>query len=555
MATKSRRFTANPVIKAILWIVVALCCFVLCWGIANLAVTAQSQYLPFESLVQEDYADFRNEMSSSTDSELAAINRYWDDCRVYLVWQLAIMGGLALALVWAALWLTAVCGRKPNSPEVHLLPVDHLWSELLLGACGLSIFCVIGTAALFADTIYYSDVLTMTTVAFNSMFVGITLLLLLTLFFWLSLVRLLKARRMIKNSLTYKVLYWCTKPFTQLWRKLRDAVDLLEFKDYPLTEALQKRQIIFFSLLGGLMVLVLLLGWVPVLGAVVVVLSLGILGAAALWQMQNNRKTYLEINKGFSKSFEQQMKSERTKTALITNVSHDLKTPLTSIITYVELLSQEELPDTARDYVTVLGQKAERLKQIVADLMDLSKSVGGSIPLELEQLDLHRLLEQTVADMQDHIETSGLQLKTKLPEGEINVYSDGKKLYRVFQNLIDNTLKYSLEGSRVYLSLERQENQAVVVIKNTSASEITFTAEEILQRFHRGDQSRTGEGSGLGLSIAESFTQACGGKLTLDLDGDLFKVTVTMPVLDSQSATNEPAEPVPAAVPAELVTL
>jgi signal transduction histidine kinase len=227
------------------------------------------------------------------------------------------------------------------------------------------------------------------------------------------------------------------------------------------------------------------------------------------------------------------MKSERMKVALITNVSHDLKTPLTSIISYVDLLSKEEnLTDSARDYVKILSEKSSRLSNMVSDLFDLAKSTSGNMPLDIESIDMKKLIEQTLADMEDKVEKSGLLMKVVLPEKPLFILADGKKLYRVFQNVIDNALKYSFKGTRVYITLEKRNGHAIAAIKNTAGYEMDFTADEILQRFNRGDKSRTTEGSGLGLSIAESFTQVCGGTLRVDIDGDLFKVTISFPAAE-----------------------
>jgi signal transduction histidine kinase len=242
------------------------------------------------------------------------------------------------------------------------------------------------------------------------------------------------------------------------------------------------------------------------------------------WYFYENRKTFEEINLGFQESLKEQMKSERMKVDLITNVSHDLKTPLTSIISYVELLSKEELPEAARDYVNILADKSGRLKNIVSDLFDLAKSTSGNLPLNMENLDLKKLIEQTLGDMEDEIEKSNIRIKTTLTESPVYIYSDGKKLYRVFQNIIGNALKYSLQGTRIFIDMEVDNKIVNVVIKNTASYDMDFTAEEILQRFNRGDKSRTTEGSGLGLSIAESFTRACGGNFKVEIDGDQFKV-------------------------------
>ena len=248
------------------------------------------------------------------------------------------------------------------------------------------------------------------------------------------------------------------------------------------------------------------------------------------WFVKGNRETYAAIDKGFNDSLEDQMKAERMKIQLVTNVSHDLKTPLTSIIGYVDLLSKEALEEPAREYVTVLAEKSDRLKHIVSDLFDLAKSTTGNIQIDLEDLDLKRLIEQTLGDLSDEIEKSGLDFKVQLPDGPVMIHSDGKKLYRVFINLLDNALKYALQGTRVYVTMEVMAGQVFVAIKNIAGYEMTFTEEEVRQRFTRGDSARTSEGSGLGLSIAESFTHVCEGTFKLVIDGDLFKVAVSFPV-------------------------
>lgn len=230
------------------------------------------------------------------------------------------------------------------------------------------------------------------------------------------------------------------------------------------------------------------------------------------------------IQEGMGRAIAEKMKSERMKIELITNVSHDLKTPLTSIISYVDLLAkEEELPEHVKDYVKILAQKSERLKNLIQDLFDLSKANSEDITLDMEKIDLARLIKQTLADMQEQIAESGLTFRINIPDESVNILGDGQKLYRVWENLITNTLKYSLMGSRVFIDLTVDERGAVATIKNTANYEMNFNEEEILQRFVRGDESRTTEGAGLGLAIAQSFTQISGGRFEIIIDGDLFK--------------------------------
>ena len=238
------------------------------------------------------------------------------------------------------------------------------------------------------------------------------------------------------------------------------------------------------------------------------------------------------IRQGLHQAVEERTQSERMKVELVTNVSHDLKTPLTSIISYTELLAQEPLEPPASEYVQIMGEKAQRLKAMVQDVFEVSKAASGQLPVKLERLDYARLLRQTLADMAQAIDNSGLTLRASIPEGEVPITADSDRMYRVFQNLIGNALKYSLPGSRVYLSLTVEGGQASASVRNTSAAELR-PGTDYTARFVRGDESRTDGGSGLGLSIAGSFTRACGGTLAVTTEADLFTATVAFPVAEA----------------------
>lgn len=235
------------------------------------------------------------------------------------------------------------------------------------------------------------------------------------------------------------------------------------------------------------------------------------------------------ISDGIQTAVENQIKSERMKIDLVTNVSHDLKTPLTSIISYIDLLSAEELTPEASDYVKILEQKSARLKSIVADLFDLAKATSNT-DIAPENIDMAVLIEQVRADMSDKIEKYGREIRTDIQTETAPIYAEGKKLYRVYQNLIDNALKYSMNGTRIYIKLYTKQDEVITEIKNISAYEMKFTPEEITERFTRGDESRTSEGNGLGLSIAKSFTEACGGIFNIKIDGDVFIAETRFPL-------------------------
>ena len=237
-----------------------------------------------------------------------------------------------------------------------------------------------------------------------------------------------------------------------------------------------------------------------------------------------------DVGGGLQKAVEERTRSERMKVELITNVSHDLKTPLTSILSYAELLREEEdLPDHVRDYVRILNDKALRLKTMVQEVFDVSKAASGNLNLNWEDLDLGKLLRQTLADQADPIAESGLQFRVNLPEEPVPVRADGDRLYRVFQNLIHNALQYAMSGSRVYVDLTVEGDEAVAKVQNISREELPRNI-DFTERFVRGDESRTDGGSGLGLAIALSFTQACGGTLEVSTDADLFTARVRLPL-------------------------
>ena len=236
------------------------------------------------------------------------------------------------------------------------------------------------------------------------------------------------------------------------------------------------------------------------------------------------------LSVGLQTAVNEQMKSERFKAELITNVSHDLKTPLTSIINYVDLLKNTEQTDQkAVEYIEVLDRKAQRLKKLTEDLVEASKASTGALTVNREKLGMVQLLDQALGEYAEKLEAQDLTVIRTMPEEEAYVYADGRHLWRVVDNLLGNCCKYALTGTRVYLELKRGKGQVILSVKNISREPLNVPAEQLMERFVRGDASRTTEGSGLGLSIARSLTELQGGIFELAVDGDLFKVTVTMP--------------------------
>ena len=236
------------------------------------------------------------------------------------------------------------------------------------------------------------------------------------------------------------------------------------------------------------------------------------------------------IGEGISHAVEAKLKSERMRTQLITNVSHDLKTPLTSIINYVDLLDKLELPQEAADYVEVLRRQSDRLKKLTEDLMEASNASTGNLTVELAAVDLNELVEQVVAEYAARFATQSLTGVTHMPDEAVMALGDGRYLWRVMDNLLGNVCKYAMPHTRVYIDTFVQDGFAHITVKNISREWLNISADELMERFVRGDASRNTEGSGLGLSIAQSLAKLMGGSLTLTVDGDLFKADVSLPI-------------------------
>lgn len=237
------------------------------------------------------------------------------------------------------------------------------------------------------------------------------------------------------------------------------------------------------------------------------------------------------ISDGLETALAEQVKSERLKADLITNVSHDIKTPLTSIINYVDLIKREKIENpTVQRYLEVLDQKSQRLKTLTEDLVEASKASSGNIKLEMNQIDLIELVQQTNGEFEEKYAMRKLEMVNSLPNEVILIEADGRRLWRVLENLYNNACKYALENTRVYISVEDRGNDVVFSIKNISAAPLNISPDELTERFVRGDVSRTTEGSGLGLSIAKSLTQLQGGTFQITIDGDLFKAEIAFAI-------------------------
>lgn len=240
------------------------------------------------------------------------------------------------------------------------------------------------------------------------------------------------------------------------------------------------------------------------------------------------------ISAGMQNAVDEKMKSERMRTELITNVSHDIKTPLTSIINYVDLIKKEQPEnEKIKEYVAVLDRQSSRLKKLIEDLVEASKASSGSLKVELSECDAGVLLSQTVGEFDERLKNAGLTPVLTVPDTSVKIMADGRHLWRVLENLTGNVCKYSLPGTRVYMDLTVRDEKAVITFKNISKYPLNISGDELMERFVRGDTSRNTEGSGLGLSIARSLTELQGGHMHIDIDGDLFKATLEFDLINA----------------------
>jgi signal transduction histidine kinase len=487
-----------------------------------------------------------------TDYYLDINQRQWDRNRELLLPNAIIL--LASVLIGFVLIILSciVTGRELQDDKIHLMNLDKSYTEVLLLALGLGVgLFVSGISDILGEgislglkmdlfgmdflKIFSTDNGSLTIfIAVVSALAGVVFLMLVH-----SLIRKWRVKIFIRDSILYRISYKLCKLIAGASRYLCYG-DLFHQASYA--RNLYYRQMCFLVLTITnttiAVYLVTKLVWWAILPFVIEVLVF-------VWYTIGNRHVYDMIDQEIKKRTEEQMKSERMKIELITNVSHDLKTPLTSIISFVDLLSKEEpLTEAARDYIRIIQEKSERLSDILTDLFDLAKSTSGDMALNLENIDLGKLIRQTLAELDDRITDSEITFKIKFPELPVHINADGNKLYRVFQNIIDNALKYTLGGTRVYIDMSLTEERVIVSMKNIASYDMNFTSQEILQRFARGDQARTSEGNGLGLSIAESYTKLCGGDFQIEMEGDMFKVYLSFeqasdPVVMKETIRND----------------
>ena len=459
----------------------------------------------------------------------------------------------AFLLVIACIYIIFSIGHKKDEEGIYTDSLDKISFEIVA--------IISGTLLTFEGVVLitlFKIIADITNITASMLNTGIISCILMGIVIYVTLaitlvtiIRRIKAKIFWKNTLCYKFIKWVK----------RNTTDLV-FKDINTTKKLVLvfgafiviQSILIVAALSGFIYVLLLLGFWYILFRILLEKFTGMnkirnkienmykgdvdnpLNEEEFKGEQKEiAKELNDISGGLSNAINEAMKSERLKTELITNVSHDIKTPLTSIINYVDLMKNENIENPkVQEYLEILDNKSQRLKKLTEDLVEASKASSGNIKLTIEKLNLKELIKQVRGEFEDKFEKRGLTIIETLPEEEIYIEADSRYMYRVLENMYVNISKYALENSRVYIDVEKENDTAKVILKNISKDKLNISVDELMQRFVRGDSARSTEGSGLGISIAKSLTELQNGKFNIYLDGDLFKVVIEFKIVVSE---------------------
>ena len=492
----------------------------------------------------------------SVDTKFSVADSMADEAENYETYSKLMFPMLAGAVFGSVLWLigmvwlTVTAGRKPEDEEIHLNGFDRWYTEIAAGAViGIWLAGTIILGTLIANSsLGYSYAVV--TVIVTCLICG-TYTMAWFLIGYLSLVRRIKAGTLWKNSLIRKVLKWIGK----CSGKLADFVRAFSRNTAEKIKVLLVGGAFLFlqfliigCIFGGAEVFLLALMAVDVAAMIFVIrkadgldLIMDGLKKISDGELQYKIKTdtltgkqkvmaeYINnIGGGLDAAVENSLKKERMQTELITNVSHDLKTPLTSIINYVDLMKRENPTDPKiQEYLRILDEKSQRLKVLTEDVVEASKASTGNIKLEMNDIDFVEMVQQVIGEFEEKFQEKNLTMMVHFTDEPSIIYADGQRMWRVLENVFGNVVKYAMEGTRVYAEISNRNKKVTFSLKNISAQPLNISADELTERFIRGDVARNTEGSGLGLSIAKSLTELQGGEFKLYLDGDLFKVMIT----------------------------
>lgn len=457
--------------------------------------------------------------------------------------KVAIVGALISLIGWilSLVYLTLAAGRREGEDEIYLNFSDRIKTELMIATFVIltsEIVVLTGRA-----TSKQWDVSGLLVASGTISFIVDTLFLI----FYLSMVRRLKAEVMWENSL----ICWLGRGLSKTFRERSVTVQvLIRFAVHMVVCFVLAVGTFYFRNMAALLLLLVFCAMeaymmlraavehYQILKGVEKIAGGDLSAKIEVEELHGEDRKLAEainnIGAGLLHAVDDSTKNERMKANLITNVSHDIKTPLTSIINYVNLIKREDIEnERVKNYVRILDEKSQRLKQLTEDLVEASKVSSGNVKLDMQQINLVELVCQTGGEFNEKFESKELTIVTKLPHDAVYIYSDGRQLYRVIENLYNNVAKYALEKTRVYVDVQSDGDEAVFSIKNVSEKVLPVdnsSVDDLTERFIRGDVSRTTEGSGLGLSIAKNLTTLMGGRFGIFVDGDLFKAEIVLPV-------------------------
>jgi len=458
---------------------------------------------------------------------------------------------VSIILVLIAIYLIISIGYSKDKEGIELNDLDKIPIEIVTGIVA-SIIGVILFASYNLSFIINPENM----IGFISLYIALYFIGYILCAAWgITIVKRIKAKTIIKTSILCIILKWTYKLIVIVLKEIKEFF----IKVY---KKIDSKISLYFKIIGIIFSYIILsIALVLVFGVIGLIIDL-ILAFILLYPVAVELTCYNKIEKqieriyngdysvklnieeftprykstvnyinditsGFEKAIEEGVKSERLKTELITNVSHDIKTPLTSIINYVDLLKKENIEnEKAQEYLDILDNKSQRLKKLIEDLVEASKASSGNVKLNLEKINICELIKQATGEFEEKFKARELDINMSYPENPVYINADNRYMYRVIENLFSNISKYALENSRVYIDIKKEEDNVNIVIKNISKDKLNISAEELEQRFVRGDKSRTTEGSGLGLSISKSLTELQRGKFNLQIDGDLFKVEI-----------------------------
>lgn len=446
----------------------------------------------------------------------------WQENKVKVTNSFYTLLGLLAGFLISFLYLVTIIGRKSfKDQEVHLNPADRIYNDINLLLC-------LGLIALWGALVseLYIDI--------NKIIILITVpIATLGFLLILSLVKHFKNKTLFKHTLIYSILYKLFKFVGEVYNSGSVGVKtVLIVVGYPILIALTFFMFPVTIGLAAWFALKKIKSFNAIQEGVERIKdgdihhNISVDGNGEFSRLAENIN---RITDGLKTAVDSELKSERLKTELITNVSHDIRTPLTSIITYVDLLKNEQDPSKIEEYVGILDQKSKRLKLLTDNLFEAAKASSGDIPVSLERIDIVSLITQGLGEVGDKIEELDLDIKMNYPKEKVFITADGKLMWRSIENLLSNIFKYALKSSRVYIDIEDLGEEVLLTFKNISAYELNISADELMERFKRGDESRSSHGSGLGLSIAKSLIEIQKGKFTIQVDGDLFKAMIYMP--------------------------